>query len=290
MKVNIKDWFKFLLILVFLIVIFQIFLIEKELSLDIYFENYNSSNLDDQIIIDLGEWENDSLNNLIFESKRHKRISDRIDYISGKFIGTYYEANTLIGDKNLNEKLVINLAGVDCFTFLDYILSFALSSDINDFYRKLRLVRYQLGDINFKKRNHFFSQWIKNNSNYLSDVSQDIEGSICLTKKINQKENGEHLIERINPLNQRICFLPKEVFLENISSLQKGDFIGFYSNREELDVTHVGIISKDNSKVYLRHASQKEKRVIDEELNSYLKNNTKWDGLIIVRPSQHVSL
>lgn len=233
----------------------------------------------------LGKWNNDSLNALIQESKKYKNINDRIDYISQRFLGIPYKDKTLIGDKNLPEKLVINLEGVDCFTFLDYVLSLAIVDDINDFFKKLKFIRYESGKVNFKTRNHFFSQWIDNNVDYLLEVSDKFGNSVCLIKELNKKKDGEYWVEGITPFKKKVCYIPKDSVLSKSfnSNFRNGDIIGFYTNLEGLDVTHLGIISIQDSEIYLRHATPKYQKVVDEKLEAYLKRNVEFDGLIIVR-------
>jgi hypothetical protein len=62
-----------------------------------------------------------------------------------------------------------------------------------------------------------------------------------------------------------------------------GDFVGIYTDKEGLDVSHTGIIIKKDGKVFLRHASSKEKnqKVVDENLSEYMKNKP---GLVVYRP------
>jgi len=238
-----------------------------------------------QTKIVLGKWNNDSLGALIQESKKYENRNDRIDYISQRFLGTPYKAKTLIGDKNLPEKLVINLENVDCFTFLDYILSLSIVDDVNNFFEKLEFIRYESGKVDFKTRNHFFSQWIDNNADYLFEVSNRFENSVCLIKELNKKKDGEYWVDGITPFKKKVCYIPKDIVLSRSfnSNFRNGDIIGFYTNLEGLDVTHLGIISIQDSEVYLRHATPKYQEVVDEKLEAYLKRNVECDGLIIAR-------
>ena len=42
--------------------------------------------------------------------------------------------------------------------------------------------------------------------------------------------------------------------------------LGVYTDKKALDVTHTGIIIKKLGKVFIRHASSLEKKIIDSEL------------------------
>lgn len=44
--------------------------------------------------------------------------NERVAEISSRFLGTPYQAHTLIGSSSMQERLVTNPSTVDCFTFL----------------------------------------------------------------------------------------------------------------------------------------------------------------------------
>lgn len=71
--------------------------------------------------------------------------SERIDFISSQFSGIPYKTATLIGSLQTQEALVINLSGVDCFTFLDYVEAMRRSGSFAEFKENLRKVRYKDG-------------------------------------------------------------------------------------------------------------------------------------------------
>ena len=239
----------------------------------------------EKAIINFGKWDNKSLADFIENSKKDKNNGDRIEYISQGFIGVPYQGNTLVGAKNMPEKFIINLEGVDCSTLTDYVLALVFANDIKDFSEKLRLIRYELGKVDFANRNHFFTQWVKNNSNYLSDISDNFTGSVCETRELNKKKEGDYWVDGIEPFIQKICYVPRNIILDKsfASKLKNGDIVGFHTSSIGLDVTHEGIISIKNNEVYLIHASSKYNKVIEEKLSEYLKTNPWSDGLIIAR-------
>ena len=59
-----------------------------------------------------------------------------IDQVSSIFLGMPYVANTLVGGPNVSEVLVVNLEGVDCFTYLDYVAALSKSNSRNTFLRQ----------------------------------------------------------------------------------------------------------------------------------------------------------
>lgn len=136
-----------------------------------------------------------------------------IEEISRQYLGTPYQANTLIGGPDIPEQLVERKDVLDCFTFLDHVLSEFLNKELKD-------IRYKDGIISYETRNHYFSDWIENN------------GLLSLG------------------------------YTDDLSRLKTGDFVGFYSPKPDLDVSHVGIVIGDK----LRHASSRFGKVIDEKL------------------------
>jgi hypothetical protein len=69
--------------------------------------------------------------------------------------------------------------------------------------------------------------------------------------------------------------------------MKTGDYVGIYSEKEGLDVSHVGIIIKEKDAVNLRHTSslKKHREVIDEDFKEYLKNKP---GIIALRTVETV--
>jgi hypothetical protein len=65
--------------------------------------------------------------------------------------------------------------------------------------------------------------------------------------------------------------------------LHTGDYIGIYSKEDGLDVSHTGIIIREQGAVKLRHASsmKKHRKVVDEDFKEYLKAKP---GIIVLRP------
>lgn len=58
---------------------------------------------------------------------------DVISRVSSAFLGTPYQANTLIGGRGTHEVLVANFNGVDCFTLIDYVEALSRSHDEKSF-------------------------------------------------------------------------------------------------------------------------------------------------------------
>ena len=196
------------------------------------------------------------------------------NHFSDKFVNTPYEANTLIGYSNTEEKLVIRTDKFDCFTFIDMIEASKSHKPIED---AIKTIRYKNSQVKYTNRNHFFSDWTIYNS-HIKDVTCQIGICYKTLKNLNQKSKNEVYLQGIAIIQREIYYTKPENL--DYTKLQNGDYIGIYTPKNGLDVTHVGIAIQKENIWYLRHASSKEKKVIDSNLKEYIKNK---DGIVIYR-------
>jgi len=236
--------------------------------------------------IELGKWTEGSLTEIMTEASDLGSPGERIDFISGKFLGTPYVGSTLTGDIDTPEVFTIDLEGMDCFTFIDYVEAMSLSDSFPQFKDNLKEIRYRDGIVVFRNRNHFFSDWPINNSQYVKDVTSEVGGkrTVGVSKKLNQKSDGTYYLPGIPVKDRTIYYIPAAALDASVlNGLKTGDFVGIYTDKDGLDVSHTGIIIKKDGKVFLRDASSREKnkKVVDEDLSEYMKERP---GLVVYRP------
>ncbi len=236
--------------------------------------------------INLGNWTGQEFDELLRESAKIASVGKRIEFLSRQFLDIPYKKSTLIGDIDTPEIFVINLGSIDCFTFLDYIEAMRISISLSEFKDNLKRVRYKSGEIAYKKRNHFFTDWAEFNSSLVKDISGSISygKNELITEKLNEKNDRTQFLTGIPCSNREIVYVPS-VAIDHlvIDKLNTGDYIGVYSETQGLDVSHVGIIVMNKNKVSFRHASSKYKRVVDEDFIDYM---TDKPGIIALRPVQ----
>lgn len=235
-------------------------------------------------IIELGSWNQKKLQEII--ASKPEPVSEQIDYFSEKFLGTPYKAHTLTGDINTPEIFTVNLRGMDCFTYIDYVEALRLSESEDKFNPNLKKIRYKDAEVSFKNRNHFFSDWPIRNSNNIVDVTHEISGNnaVVVQKSLNLKKDGTTFLPGIPVEHREFYYIPSSnLNKEIISKLRTGDYIGMYTEIDGLDVSHTGIIIKNSDGVFLRHASSKKsnQKVVDENFREYIKNVT---GIVVYRP------
>ena len=240
---------------------------------------YNYADMEEQI--NPGKWSLEKLDTLLHKSSALSRTEEKIDLLSGQLLHTPYQENTLIGSQNKPEIFVINLEAVDCFTYIDYVEAMRLSKSFIEFKDRIKKIRYQEGTVNFENRNHFFINWREYNSDFIEDVTSMIGRSQEIVKELNARGDGTLYLPGVACINVTINYIPSES-IDNrvIDKLEIGDYIGIYSDKPGLDVSHVGIFIRDNDKTVLRHASKKHQKVIDEDFRNYIKNKP---GIIVMR-------
>lgn len=234
----------------------------------------------------LGSWSKDKLESIMHKASRIKDAGSRIKFVSRQFLNLDYKESALIGDINTPEIFVINLEGVDCFTFIDYMEAMRLSDSFSEFKENLKRVRYRSGEIAFENRNHFFTDWREFNSDFVDDVTGVIgaQRTKVVLKTLNAKEDGGYFLEGIKPLKRKIKYIPSGAIDDSvINRLKTGDYVGIYSSIQGLDVSHVGIIIRDGDITYLRHASsaKKYRKVVDEDFRNYISDKP---GIVILKP------
>ena len=204
---------------------------------------------------------------LIRHSRALPKVSQRIDFISGKLLGIRYQANTLIGGPKHPEKFVVRDDAFDCVTFCEVVLAAAIARDLEEFETSLRRIRYDHGNVQYEQRNHYFADWCKRNIENGICRPVAIEPSIVIDKTVTwHREFGRHQVSMIA--------ISKATLLANARLLAPGDIIGFTSQRASLDYFHTGLVAfRDNGELLLRNASQSRGRVVEDRMTAFVTAN-----------------
>ena len=221
------------------------------------------------------------------------------------FVGAPYKAGTL--EALGKEKLIVNLSGFDCTTFVETVLALAecaIQGKITpaQFRKTLIFIRYRQGTINgYSSRLHYFADWLRDNEKkkILKDISRLFDAE-AQRKKINymtthrelyaalknENEFQKMLVVEKNISRKVFSVIGKDKINQHKTRIQNGDIIALTTNQEGLDVAHVGFACWQGKNLHLLHASNKEGCVTlsVKTLLTYLKSNKKFSGLIIARP------
>ncbi len=243
---------------------------------------------------------------LAFTHSLHTRpLREVITEIGKSFLGTEYLAQAL--EVPGEERLVVNLRGLDCVSFCENALVLARcvkmkKTTFEDYKAQLQLVRYRGGIIHrYPSRLHYFTDWIHDNEKktILRDVTKEIGGE-TYRKKINfmsthvesyrqLRENPEfvQVIEQQEAeLSKRaLYYVPKEKMGEAEAKIQDGDLLAITTTIEGLDVSHTGIALHQNNRLHMMHAPDVGYRVTVTELPlmEHLRKNKRQSGIIVAR-------
>lgn len=231
--------------------------------------------------IDLGNWNKKELSQFLLDNT-HNSPNVKIKNITDKFLNTPYKAHTMIGSINQKEELVIDLGHLDCFTFIDYVEAMKHSTSFDEFQANIITLRYKEGQIAYTSRNHFLSDWTIYNG-FENIVPRLSTKAKQVVKTLNLSSKHTPYLKGIKAQKRQINYIDsKDLNEQIINQLHMGDYIGIYTPKAGLDVTHVGILIIKNGKAYFRHASSKKEylKVVDEAFEAYIKNTP---GFIVLR-------
>ncbi|KAA6343997.1 hypothetical protein EZS27_008360 [termite gut metagenome] len=223
------------------------------------------------------------------------------------FLGTPYVANTL--EEGDEETLIVNSNGVDCITFVEYVLAMSLcpskEKDMTtaEFRKYLRQIRYRDGKIEgYTSRLHYVSDWINDNirKEFIEDVTAAYSSFIDTLslsfmsthaeyyKQLDRSpENRNKMLEYEKALSgQTIHWIPKkEIPAEGFSWIENGNIIAITTTIPGLDSSHIGIAVYVKEELHLLHASSVKGRVVVEEipLSGQLNRNKNMSGIRVLR-------
>jgi cell wall-associated NlpC family hydrolase len=219
-------------------------------------------------------------------------------------INAPYTTGTL--ERPDKEKLIVNVSGFDCTTFVETVLALARCTvagklSRSEFRKNLKLIRYRQGKIDgYSSRLHYFTDWLLDNKKKktLKDVSPQFH-SVAQRKKINYmtlnrasypalKNEFEfrkmRLIEK-NISRRGFHVIGKDKMSQQKTKIRNGDIIAFTTKDDGFDVAHVGFAIWPGKNLHLLHASSKEGGVVisKKTLEAYLNSNKKFTGIIVAR-------
>jgi Protein of unknown function (DUF1460) len=215
---------------------------------------------------------------LLSKTKYERSAVSRIDVLSRQFLGYPYKPNPLIGSAGTAEMFTASLDEFDCVTYIETIVALARAYKVDDFIEWLRKIRYERGRIQWEKRNHYMTLWIRNN------VRKGIVRPVSMPAvPTRSRERVLNVVPGLVAQRTRVKCVPKEGVPRLDPHLQSGDLIFFVSTRKNLDVFHAGIIVRNGQRLFMRHASRSQGSVVEQELSEFLKAN-RMAGVIVVRP------
>jgi hypothetical protein len=239
-------------------------------------------------------------------------VQRRIEFVSKYLIGRRYHPDTKKRIKKQRKKpvkkveasngkplsvkiLPTSMTYLDCMTYVEHVLALAASTKPEyqeEFLCRLIDVMYNANGqpLMNHHRNHFTSQWgdVNEQKGYLINVARDHPLAQKRELYLNRVGNNRtfYVEDRftIAEKPQLMWYFPRTVVLDKKAPLFSGDVVALVTDKEGLDVTHMGFFIEKKGKHWLRHASYKLNRIIDQDLEKYLLDNKHVGGLMIFRP------
>lgn len=246
----------------------------------------------------------------------------RVSAVGRRLIGTPYVAHTLEcdtayafanrgSDGSAGEVLTIDLGALDCTTFVETAMAMAYTvgegrTGWRDAIYNLEKIRYRRGVMDgYASRLHYICDWAMDNSamGILEDAVRRMDAGVRYEVKTIDFMTAHRAsypamadsatYERIRAVedgyrNHRYGYLKSRNLGDKAvqAQLQEGDILCFTSTLKDLDVTHLGILTRgEDGKWHVLHASSTLGRVVvsDEPLDRFVQRNRSWTGMRVLR-------
>ena len=204
------------------------------------------------------------------------------------------------------EVLVINLKKFECVTFVESMFSLTETQmnrtpTYNIFKNNIAHIRYRKGVIDYAARLHYFSDWLFENEKrgILTNITKEIGGEIYNKDVFYMSYKRDtfygnmadpRTFNAIKNIEENITkrekwYIPKEKVADIESQLKEGDIIGITNVMDGMDMAHTGLVTWQNGRAYMLHASSQFRQVIitDVPLVDYLLRNKGQSGIMVGR-------
>lgn len=247
------------------------------------------------------------------ENWRKLPIGERTATVARELLGAPYTGYSLEVDDRI-ESPVVNLQGMDCWTFYENALAFSRMIAFKpgpyqpeDLLHMVELERYRDGICtgNYLSRMHHLEEVFHDNQRrgYAVNITSRIPGAERLSREIREMtvgwksyrylKNDPSLLPAMGRIEAQVSRLPvyhipkaKVRAAENY--LQNGDICAITSTWKGGYTSHVGLILRVKGRAYLTHATSDRdkgrKTILDRPITDYLSGSSNHAGIIICRP------
>ena len=216
---------------------------------------------------------------LLAKVKPHRTVAARVEALSALLLGAPYEANGLVGSAETPELFVAPLDRFDCVTYVESVYALARAGDPAGFADELRKIRYEGGVVEWARRNHYMTDWLRRNG------KAGVVWPVAAEGLGVRKEKLLNVVPGLPAKKVSLYPVPKSKLRAYAPRLKNGDLLLFVSTKPGLDVFHRGLLVLSGGVLKLRHASRSAGRVVEEELSGFLRANA-MAGLLASRPQE----
>lgn len=245
---------------------------------------------------------------------RNLPLGERTTLVAREMIGTPYVNYSLEVDDRI-ESPVVNLTGMDCWTYYENALAFARMLRFKpppyqpvDMLQMIEIERYWNGICtgNYLSRMHHLEAVFYDNQRrgYATNITSRLPGAVKIHRDIREMtvqwrnyrylRSNPSLIEPMGRIEERVSNLtvyhvPKSMVRAAENYLRNGDICAITSNDPSGYTSHVGLIMRISNRAYFAHATSDRDKgrmtILDRPISDYLNGAAKHAGIIICRPN-----
>jgi len=248
------------------------------------------------------------------ENWRRLPLGERTVLVARALVGVPYVNYTLEAHDRI-ESPVVNLKGMDCWTYYENALAIARMLRYKpapykpqDMLHMVEIERYRNGVCtgSYLSRMHHLEEVFYDNQRrgYATNITPRLPGAVRLRREIQEMtvqwksyrylSSNTALIAPMGRIEAQVSKLPvyhipKSKVRAVESQLQNGDICAITTTWHSGYTSHVGLIIKINNRAYLAHATSDRAKgrmtLIDKPITDYLNGSSKHAGIIICRPN-----
>ena len=224
--------------------------------------------------------------------------------LARRYLGLPFKEFSLDGGPK--EQLLLDLSQFDCFLLVEQLLALSNSRKVDTqtegverFGAHVRRLRYVDGEVDYCRRQHYFSRWAEaaERNGYLVNLTPFLPGASHRTVALNFMSNHIQSYKPMQLARNRQCIteLEKDLVLEQayiplaalpavLPSLRSGDIFALVTKVPGLDVTHVGFLEKRDGVIDAIHAAEGAGVIRSENFEKYAGRVKDVIGVAIYRP------
>ncbi len=223
-------------------------------------------------------------------------LPGRLLEASEKFLGTPYTTSPLGEGQGKDADPLIRFDAVDCLTFVEETMAISFANEPREVEPILIDLRYAR-EVAFDDRNHLMeAQWLPHNlaKGFVRDVTRRYGGDS--TEVVHKTLTPTTWASRssralgLSPNRQPVGTFDLPIIpIDRVSAVAKripsGTILAVVrENRpyKPTRISHVGFVLHRGQKTYLRHATLRAAKVVDEEFSSFLLRNSKYEKWKVV--------
>jgi hypothetical protein len=245
---------------------------------------------------------------------RRLPLGERTVMIAREMVGTPYVNYSLEVDDRI-ESPVVNMNGMDCWTFYENALAIARMIHYKpgpykpqDMLHMVEIERYRNGVCtgNYLSRMHHLEEVFYDNQRrgYATNITPRLPGAQRLQREIREMtvqwksyrylRSSPSLVAPMGKIeaqvsNLPVYHIPKSKVRAAENYLQNGDICAITTTWHSGYTSHVGLIVRLKNRAYFMHATSDRDKgrmcVIDRPITDYLNSTSKHAGIVICRPN-----